>query len=295
MQQGIIFNIQRFSIHDGPGIRTTVFLKGCPLNCAWCHNPESQYFLPEIMVQADRCQGCGACVRSCSQEHVLITDGRRQPTKCSACGACVTTCPHDALKLVGQKQTVDQVMQEVMKDELFYDESGGGVSFSGGEPLLQAEFLENLLLACRRQGLHTVVDTCGYAPWSVLAKLAPLVDRFLFDVKLMDEAQHLQYTGQRNQLVLDNLRSLTQIHQQVEIRVPVIPGVNDGSENLAALTAYLRPLPILGVKLLPYHTYGAGKYAHLGRTYQLSEQLDSVDQVVESTAACLRGAGLVLL
>lgn len=295
MQQGVIFNIQRFSIHDGPGIRTTVFLKGCPLNCAWCHNPESQYCLPEIMVRADRCHGCGVCVQICSQEHALLSDGRRQPAKCSACGACVTACSHDALELVGRTQTVDQVMQAIMKDELFYDESGGGVSFSGGEPLLQAEFLANLLLASRQYGLHTVVDTCGYAPWNVLAKLAPLVDRFLFDVKLMDETRHLQHTGQPNRLILDNLQRLTQIHRQVEIRVPVIPGVNDDRENLAALAAYLCHLPILGVKLLPYHTYGADKYAHLGQTYRLPEQLNSVDRVVESTAAYLREAGVVLL
>ncbi len=295
MQQGIIFNMQRFSIHDGPGIRTTVFLKGCPLNCAWCHNPESQYPLPEVMVRAERCQGCGACVRVCGQGSAHIKDGRRQPAHCSACGDCVTACMQGALELVGRAQTVEQVMQEVMKDELFYDQSGGGVSFSGGEPLLQVEFLDGLLLACRQQGLHTVLDTCGYAPWEVLAKLVPLVDLFLFDVKLMDEERHIQFTGQSNRQILENLQRLTQIHRQVEVRVPIIPGVNDDRANLVALAAYLRPLPILGVRLLPYHNYGVPKYAHLGQAYRLPETLASGEIAVELSAAHLREAGLAVL
>lgn len=287
--------MQRFSIHDGPGIRTTVFLKGCPLSCAWCHNPESQHPLPEVMVRAERCQGCGACVRACVHGSAIINQAKRQPTHCLACGECVAVCTPGALELVGRTQTVEQVMQEVMKDELFYDESGGGVSFSGGEPLLQADFLGGLLLASRRQGLHTAVDTCGHAPWDVLAKLAPLVDLFLFDLKLMDEERHIQYTGQSNQLILQNLQRLTQLHRQVEVRLPIIPGINDEQANLATVANYLRTLPILGVKLLPYHTYGTAKYAHLGKTYSLPETLTSGETAIESCAAYLREAGVVVL
>ncbi len=295
MQQGTIFNIQRFSIHDGPGIRTTIFLKGCPLGCAWCHNPESQHALPQIMVRAERCQGCGACVSACANGSAVITQGKRQPATCRACGNCVDVCAHDALELVGRTMTVTEVMQEIMKDELFYDQSGGGVSFSGGEPLLQAEFLENLLAACRRQGLHTVVDTCGYAPWPVLAKLAPLVDLFLFDVKLMDEARHKQYTGVSNRIILQNLTSLAALQKQIEVRVPIIPGVNDDRKNMEALAEFLRPLPILGVKLLPYHAYGVPKYAYLGQAYRLDEQLPAGEVAVEKSAAFLRGAGLAII
>ncbi len=295
MQQGVIFNIQRFSIHDGPGIRTTVFLKGCPLNCAWCHNPESQYSLPEIMVRSERCRGCGACLAACNQGKVLIKEGKRQPQRCAACGNCIALCTQGALELVGRPVTTEEVMQEIMKDELFYDQSGGGVSFSGGEPLLQPAFLESLLLASRQQGLHTVVDTCGYAPWEVLARVASLVDLFLYDVKLIDAARHIEYTGQPNQLILENLQRLTRIHGEIEVRVPIIPGVNNDQASLAKLADFLRPLPILGVKLLPYHTFGVAKYAHLGQSYRLPEQLDSAAEAVQFGADYLREAGIALL
>lgn len=295
MQQGIIFNIQRFSIHDGPGIRTTVFLKGCPLNCAWCHNPESQCPLPEIMVRAERCQGCSACEMVCKQGRVLIHEGKRQHQCCAACGSCVDVCAHGALELVGRWVTTEEVMLEIMKDELFFDQSGGGVSFSGGEPLLQPDFLESLLVACRGQGLHTAVDTCGYAPWTDLARMAPLVDRFLYDVKLIDEAGHIEYTGQSNKLILENLQRLSQIHSQIEVRVPIIPGVNNDPASLERLATFLRPLSILGVKLLAYHTYGVAKYARLGQVYGLPEPLEPGDKDVKYCATYLREAGLVVL
>lgn len=291
MQQGTIFNIQRFSIHDGPGIRTTVFLKGCPLSCAWCHNPESQHAQPEIMVQTEKCVGCGACVAICPTGAATVIEGQRVAKPCPACGRCLSVCPQGALELVGKMMTVDEVMLEILKDQLFYDESGGGVTFSGGEPLQQPAFLQALLASCCQHGMHTVVDTSGYAPWPVVEKIAPLVDLFLYDVKLLLDERHLRYVGTSNKLMLHNLQRLVKI-SHVQVRIPIIPGVNDDETNLQATADFLKPLPLQGIKLLAYHNYGVPKYARLGKVYRLDADLPTGEEAMQRSRDRLRSLGL---
>jgi pyruvate formate lyase activating enzyme len=265
MTNGIVFDIKKFSLHDGPGIRTTVFLKGCGLRCWWCHNPESQYRKPELMLNPAFCIGCGACVAACEQGAIgddLVTDR----DACTHCGACVSACCADARAMVGQVMTVDEVMALVMRDVAFYDESRGGVTFSGGEPLLQPAFLLALLKVGKAQGLHTTVDTCGYAPAETLEAVGPDTDLFLYDLKLMDDAQHRQVTGVSNALILDNLRALSARGSRVILRVPVVPGINDDAANIDQIGALAVSLPgIERVDILAYHRVGGDKYARLGR------------------------------
>jgi pyruvate formate lyase activating enzyme len=266
MAAGIIFDIQRFAIHDGPGIRTTVFFKGCPLQCPWCHNPESLAPDEEIMLWADRCLGCGACLDACQNEALARLDGRtvRISGRCRVCGACCGVCPAQAREIVGRRVTVDEVMQEIEKDVIFYDESGGGATFSGGEPLMQPDFLDDLLRCCRRRGIHTVVDTSCYAETDVVRRIRENTDLFLCDLKIMDPESHLRLAGVGNELILKNIRYLADNGARLIIRVPVIPGATDGDDNVARLAEFAGSLPgVERVDLLPYHAGGADKAARL--------------------------------
>lgn len=226
MTSGIIFDVKRFSIHDGPGIRTTVFFKGCPLACLWCHNPESQSRAPQIMLRPSRCIACGACVDECAEGAITWNGGGVLTNRalCTSCGVCTQACVAEARELVGRKVTTAEIMAEISRDLAFYDESGGGVTFSGGEPLLQADFLLELLRECKRQEIHTAVDTSGAASWAALAQIAPFVDLFLYDLKLMDEARHKAATGAGNRLILDNLGRLAATGAAIQLRVALIPG-----------------------------------------------------------------------
>lgn len=269
---GIIFDIMRFSTRDGPGIRTTVFFKGCPLSCWWCHNPESQRSAPELIYRPNLCRGCLDCVAACPQGAISPWEGKvaTDPARCQVSGDCVPVCPSDARQIAGREMGVAQVMAELLKDRDFYEQSGGGVTFSGGEPLQQPEFLAALLQACRQEGLHTAVDTSGWAPWSVLEGLHGLVDLYLYDLKLLDDARHLQYTGVSNQRILENLRRLAALGEGIRLRLPLIPGVNDRPEDLQAVREFLASLPaLLEVEVLPYHTSGVEKYHRMGRPYPL--------------------------
>lgn len=297
LSNGVIFNIQRFSIHDGPGIRTTVFLKGCPLSCSWCHNPESQAGQHEIMFWADRCTGCRLCSENCERQAISWSPERQVGDDCQECGVCVTRCPQGALELVGRTVSATEVLAELLKDEAFYDQSGGGVTFSGGEPLAQPEFLQELLVGAKRYHWHTAVDTSGFAPWSVLEPLLPLVDLWLYDLKLMDDASHQKYTGVSNQSILDNLRRLVAAGRRVEVRVPLVPGVNDGQENWSALQSFLQPLPIRGIKLLAYHSYGMEKYQRLGLPGQNGGQgfVPPTEERLEELQRQLQAAGLPVI
>jgi len=271
MTTGIIFNIQRYSIHDGPGIRTTIFLKGCPLNCWWCQNPESQLSGQEMVFWEDRCIGCGACSTICPS-NVIQMKNRIPVTekeKCLLCGKCIEKCPALAREIIGKKLTVEEVAKEVEKDLVFYEESGGGVTFSGGEPLRQPEFLEGLLNDCREKKIHTAVDTSGFISWGILNKICPKVDLFLYDLKLMDDEKHKKYTGVSNELILENLKKLSSVHHNIFIRFPIIPGINDDSQNIKKMGEFLSSLKIAQINLLPYHYIGIDKYRRLGRTYKL--------------------------
>lgn len=277
MESGSVFDIRRFSIHDGPGIRTAVFFKGCPLTCWWCHNPESQRRQSEVMLREQRCIRCGACVRACPQGAISPGNGDKDPVstdwqRCTRCGACVMACPTEAREIVGTERTSASVLAEIERDIPFFDESGGGVTFTGGEPLMQPAFLMELLRGCRARELHTTLDTSGFAAWDIIESLLPLVDLFLFDIKSMDPEKHRAYTGVSNELILENMKKLSESGAQIIFRVPVIPDLNDDLANLRAIGTLARSLAgVRRVDLLAYHAAATGKYERLGRNYHLKD------------------------
>ena len=264
---GLIFDIKKFTVHDGPGIRTTVFMKGCPLRCAWCHNPESISLKPVLAQFARNCIGCGKCIQNCPQQG--ITRGETQVIIprgiCLACGSCAKECYAEALVLQGREMTVEAVITEVEKDRPFYDNSGGGMTLSGGEPLFQLEFTEAVLKMAKERGLHTVVDTCGFVAWASYERVLPYVDLVLFDIKGVDAERHLAHCGQDNALIHENLRRMLAAGQAVIVRSPIVPGHNAEIEDAEALAQFLLSLPsVPPVELLRYHRLGEGKYASLG-------------------------------
>ena len=264
---GRVFNLQRCSVHDGPGIRTTVFLKGCPLSCSWCHNPEGIHGAPDLMINADRCLNCGACSDACSfDEGGAVPAGKPwDRSRCICCGSCVEACPTDARALAGTDYEVSDLVDVLERDRVFFDASGGGVTFSGGEPLAQPEFLVECLRECRRRGLATAVDTCGLAPRETLLGVAKLTDLVLYDLKHMDPGRHRAETGADNRKILENLRALSGSQADVWIRFPLIPGFNDDPENVEATGAFLADLPRRHrLFVLPYHGIADGKRSKLG-------------------------------
>lgn len=264
---GVVFDIKRYAVHDGPGIRTTVFLKGCPLRCVWCHNPESWSATPEHVFRENRCSACRQCVEACDQQAISWTNDRPvvDLESCRLCGQCVDACPSDARRIAGRRQSVDELVAQIERDVLFHDQSHGGVTISGGEPLAQAHFLQRLLETCREREIHIALDTCLHAPWEVIERIEPLVDLFLCDLKHLDAQQHKRLTGVSNSLILDNLRRLTALAKPVIIRIPVIPGMNDDDANLTATGEFLSRLDhILRVDMLPYNEGVWSKTPRLG-------------------------------
>jgi pyruvate formate lyase activating enzyme len=292
---GRIFNIQRFSVNDGPGIRTTVFLKGCPLNCAWCHNPESISPEKEVLLYMDRCIRCGKCVEICHHHAAIPINGAYgvDREQCTHCGECVDECVSEARNIVGRDMMVKEVMEEILKDQIYYEQSGGGVTFSGGEPLLQHEFLIALLTECRKEGIHTAVDTTGLTSPDILRKVAEQTDLFLYDIKTMDDGRHRQFTGVSNRPILDNLRLLDEWNKRVIIRVPVIPGVNMDLVSIGKIGEFSASLKnIREINLLPYHKTGIGKYGRIDAEYLLEAAEPPTEHQMSRVVEKLKPYGL---
>lgn len=262
MESGIVYNIQRMSTKDGPGLRTTVFLKGCPLRCLWCSNPESQAFPPQLMCFENLCVSCGACAKVCPHGAVVKTEKgyNRDRSICKDCGTCVNVCNSKARVMSGEVMTVKQVMDIVDRDSLFYGNSDGGVTFGGGEPTSAGEFLIALMEDCSKKGYHICVDTCGVCKPELFRRVIELADMFLFDCKHMDPEQHRKLTGMDNVLIQENLRQALSSGKDVHIRIPLMPGLNDSEENIKALADFLRPYGKTDVDVLPCHAFGASKY-----------------------------------
>ena len=266
---GIIFDIKKFAIHDGPGIRTTVFFKGCPLRCSWCQTPEATHPGPELVWTEDKCIHCGACFEACPNDaRERLADGSHIIHRdwCTLCSACVEVCHAEALVMEGRHVTVEQVMAEVRKDIPYYKDSGGGVTLSGGEPTFQNDFALALLKQCKSEGLHTAVDTAGHTPWRFFKKILPYTDLVLFDIKQMDSAAHKQHTGVSNKKILANLPRIGDFGVAIEIRMPIVPGINDSRETIEHAASFLAEVKnITRVVLLPYHKRGVAKYGRLDR------------------------------
>jgi pyruvate formate lyase activating enzyme len=270
--KGVVFNVQRFSIHDGPGIRTTIFLKGCPLHCEWCSNPESMRLSPEIIARDVKCIRCGKCIEACPQQAITIVEDTRiiQWEKCNYCMECADVCPSGAIEAVGRYMSVDEVMDTVGRDASYYRRTGGGMTLSGGEPLVQWQFALKLLQDAKKGGFHTTLDTSGYADWEVLDEVLNYTDLVLYDVKHLDSARHKKATGVPNELILDNLRkAVEKAATKVWIRYPLIPQFNDSDEDIKELCRYiLAEVPsVEKLSLLPYHKFAETKYSALGREY----------------------------
>lgn len=276
---GIITHIQRYSIHDGPGIRTVVFFKGCPLTCLWCCNPESQSFNPEVEFIRSLCQRCGRCLEVCPENAVnkdlnCNENKKIDRVKCTLCMQCVKECPSSALRVVGDSWSVEDVMDVVRKDAAFYRRSGGGITLSGGEPLSQAEFALQLLKMSHHENIHTAVETCGMVSKKTLENIIPFTDLFLYDLKQMNAQKHLEFTGVSNKQIIDNLTWLCAQHANVILRLPMIPEFNMNLEDLNDLVVLIKGLRISEVNLMPFHQLGKDKYSHLGKPYRLANQPD---------------------
>lgn len=292
---GVVFDIKKYSIHDGPGLRTTVHLKGCPLSCWWCHNPESISMTPAVLFRAERCIGCGKCAESCAEGAIALSGGRLSfdGALCVGCGACEEACPAGARELCGRAMTVESLMDELRRDEIFFRE--GGVTFSGGEPLMQPDFLIAALEACGREEYHRAVDTCGFVQREPLLAAAKNAELFLYDLKHMDSEKHKLYTGVGNEVILENLALLTEAGAAVNVRFPFMPGINSDDRNAAALAAFVSGLKgVTSVSILPYHTVAKGKHDRWGMEYRLPDMLPPTEHQLRSAARVIESYGLAV-
>ena len=283
--EGVLFNIQRYSLHDGPGIRTIPFFKGCPLSCKWCSNPESQRPTPELIFKKSDCIRCGKCIEACKQQALSVSNAFFiDRERCIQCGECTQVCPTQALEMKGKRMTVADVMRELQKEENLYRRSGGGITLSGGEPLAQPDFARELLKACKEKGWHTAMETTGFTTPEVIADVFPYVDLALTDIKAINPAVHLANTGIENSQILENLLRISFLTKTI-VRIPVIPGVNDNPEEIHNIAEFARLMSNVDtLHLLPYHSFGENKYGLLGRIYPMGE----ADSIAESKMELLK-------
>ncbi len=289
-----IFEIKRFAVHDGDGIRTTVFFKGCPLTCVWCHNPEGIEFKPQLAYYENKCICCGECVSACNAKAHYIDHTAHifDREKCIACGKCADVCLGAALSFYGKDMRVEDIMSAVLEDKEFYENSGGGVTLSGGECLMQADFCAELLKGLKENGIHTAVDTCGFVQRDAIDKVLPFTDVFLYDVKAFDEDIHIKCTGQSNKLILENLTYIDECGKKIEIRIPYVPGFND--DQILKIAEFLSKLKnITKVRILPYHNYAGSKYKSLDMKNTLPDALP-LDDEIKAAEACMRKYNLTV-
>ncbi|TCO74824.1 trans-4-hydroxy-L-proline dehydratase activase [Marinisporobacter balticus] len=289
MKKGRIINIQKYCVHDGPGIRTTVFFKGCPLNCWWCHNPESQKFEKEMMYNHEKCTMCGECEKRCEGKGIKLTENIfYDPTKCVFCENCIDFCINNAREMIGKEYTISELMKEIKKDQMFYQESGGGVTLSGGEVMTQITFVEELVRRCKENGMHVAIDTCGYVPFYSFERILDNTDIFLYDIKLIDSKRHEKYTGKPNELILDNMKKLSEKGANIHLRIPLIEGINTDGENIEGIIKFASDLKISKVNLLPYHEIGSDKYKRLNMDYKKGGMVRPTDQRLEEIKAMFK-------
>lgn len=273
MTEGFISAIQRFSIHDGPGIRTVIFFKGCPFNCPWCSNPETRSAGHDIMHTITTCIQCGLCLNHCP-DHCIEADGgvvQIDRLSCTGCEKCAEICPTNSISIRGERRSVSDLLEIIKADAMFYRRSGGGVTFSGGEPLLQAQFLSELAAACKNAGIRTAIETTGFCASENLKSVMPYIDLFLYDLKIMNPEKHKEITGVSNELIKENLQLLSEAGKEVIVRVPIIPGFTQDRENLIAVAEAAKKADVKQINLLPYHNYGENKYAQLGKKYGMTD------------------------
>jgi pyruvate formate lyase activating enzyme len=294
--RGLIADIQTYSVNDGPGIRTTIFLKGCPLKCNWCHNPEMINVYNEVWYKGVLCSSCGKCIDVCPESAIKEYKDDRVIDRdaCTACMKCVEVCPSNAMCGIGWLVNVEDALKEIQKSEVFYRRGGGGVTISGGEPLLQPRFTTEFLKECQKRLIHTALDTCGYAPWGTLSEVAKYADLILFDIKHVDPMKHEQGTHVSNELILENLKKLVKATRSIRIRIPIVPKFNDSEDDMRGIAELVTLNNLREVDLLPYHTYAEAKYKMLGRKYELAGTQPPADDQMQRFRAILQGYGLTV-
>jgi len=293
--EGIIFNIQRYSLHDGPGLRTVIFFKGCQLRCKWCSNPESHEFKRELYVSTLQCIGCGQCIKVCPQKALSKVDGCIVIDRalCKSCDLCTELCPSGAIQFYGKAQTAYEVFKTVLRDATFYRNSNGGVTLSGGEPTLQPDFAYEILSMCKEEGINTAIETCGFTRWENLEKLLPLLDYVYYDVKHVISAKHVAGTGSDCSIILANLKKLISVKHDVVIRIPVIPSFNDDKHSIDAIIDWIDTnLSGISVEIMAYHRYGEGKYELLGREYQMKNVNNLSTEVMENIVSTFKSKSI---